>query len=72
LHTLSDQYGEASGQSVPASLHAIMATIREQDQALEQRLTTSLSETGRRLGEIQQKTRRDDGGPSSIYLNRRV
>lgn len=72
LKALSARYGETSGQTAPASFRAIMATIREQDQALEERLTTSLSETGRRLGEIQQKTRRDDGGSNSIYLNRRV
>ncbi len=72
LQTLSARYGEVSGYAVPATLRAIMATIREQDQALEERLTASLSETGRRIGEIQQKTRRDDGGTNSIYVNRRA
>jgi hypothetical protein len=72
LTTLSAQYGATAGPTYPKALLTVMATVREQDRILGDRLEAALVETGRSLGDIKQKTRPVAGGSDSIYLNRRV
>lgn len=72
LNTLLGRYGPGGPLPVPDGLRQTMDVVRAQDRALEARLLGALSDTGRHLGDLQQKTRRGGDGSSGVHLNRRV
>ncbi len=72
LRDLHARYGPGGPLPVPEGLQRVLDEVNAQDRALEARLTGALAETGRRLGDLQQKTRRGGDGSSGIHLNRRA
>lgn len=72
LQDIHGRYGPGGPLPVPEGLRRVLDEIRAQDRSLEARMVGVLSETGRRLGDLQQKTRHKSGGPNGIHLNRRA
>lgn len=72
LESLHARYGSVAEEDVPDKLRTALAEVRTMDAELESRMARDMSLIGRRIVDLQTKTRHTGGGNSPVCLNKRV